>query len=129
MSNTMKSLLLWAPRVLGAALAFLVSIFALDVFEEGRGIQETAWALWMHLIPAFLLLAVLAVAWRWAWVGAVGYGGLAALYAVWARQHPVWILEIGGPAFLVAALFLLSWLKRRGSSSQAGGGAQPAGAK
>ena len=110
--------LYWAPRALGILFACFISIFALDVFEETRGFGQTLLALAMHLIPTALVVLVLVLAWRWEWIGAVAFFALGVLYAVWARAHPQWILVIGGPMFLVGALFLAAWFARKAAPAR-----------
>ncbi len=109
-----RRILVWTPRALGIAFAIFLSLFALDVFSEGYGFARTLFALMMHLIPTAIVLGVLALAWRWEWIGAVGFGSAGLLYAKMAWRHPSWILTISGPLFVLAALFLVSWLKRAG---------------
>jgi hypothetical protein len=104
--------LFWAPRVLGILFAVFISLFALDVFEEGYGFWNTLLALTMHLIPTAIVAAVLVVAWRWEWVGAVLFAATGVFYMATALQHPDWALIISGPLFLIAVLFLINWLKR-----------------
>jgi hypothetical protein len=114
MSPLSKRLLFWTPRVLGIAFALFLSLFALDVFEPGRGFWPTLAALLIHLIPVFFLLATLAVAWRWEWVGTVIFAALGILYIVWAPTrglHWMALVIVSGPLFLLAALFLANWLK------------------
>jgi integral membrane sensor domain MASE1 len=98
-------------------------VFALDVFSEGYGFLKTLFALMMHLIPTAIVLGVLALAWRWEWIGAVGFGSAGLLYAKMAWGHPSWILAISGPLFVLAALFLVSWLKRAGRGERHSPGA------
>jgi hypothetical protein len=59
-----------------------------------------------------MVLAALVIAWRWEWIGAAGFAGLAMWYAGenW-RRHPNWVVVIGGPLVVIAALFLVNWLK------------------
>jgi hypothetical protein len=114
MKRPTKQLLFWSPRVLTILFALFVSLFALDVFDEGYGVWETVVALFMHLILTWIVLAVLALSWRWEWIGAVLFMALGCLYAYWAigRGHPQWTVPISGPLFLVGGLFLLNWLYR-----------------
>jgi hypothetical protein len=106
-------LLYWAPRALCIVFALFISLFALDVFEEGRGFWDTTLALLMHLIPTFLLLAVLAVSWRREWIAGIFFPLLGVLYVVWAWNRPFgsWslFLLMAGPLVLTGALFLLNW--------------------
>ena len=112
---TRKSVLLWMPRILGILFAAFISLFAFDVFGEGSGFWKTALALCLHLIPTGIILVVLALAWRWEWVGGVVFVALAALYliAFWGRFHWSAYLVISGSLFLVGILFLISWVYRR----------------
>lgn len=110
----MNRFLLWAPRVLTIAFAAFLSIFALDVFGEGHGFWRTAGELLMHLIPTFLILLILAVAWRREWLGALFLIAVAALYVVTSRgRFPIGVyFTIAGPVTLAAILFLISWKYR-----------------
>ena len=73
-------LLYWTPRALCIVYAAFISIFAADVFGGGAGFWQTAVALLIHLIPTFLLIAVLVVSWRREWIGGVLFVALAALW-------------------------------------------------
>jgi len=93
----------------------------LDVFDGHLGFWQTGLALIMHLIPVFLLVAALILAWRWEWIGAALYGAAGLLYVTWvasmSRPVPpatrlIWILIVAGPAFVIAGLFLTNWMKR-----------------
>ncbi len=113
MSRLGGGLIYWTPRVLCILFAIFVSLFALDVFGEGRGFWETAAALAMHMIPTALIVLVTLLAWRWEWVGTLAFFATGILYSVNSTNHPDWILVIAGPQFLIGVLFLLSWLQRR----------------
>jgi hypothetical protein len=99
--------LFWTPRVLGVLFAAFLSIFALDVFGEGYGFWGTILALVMHLIPTLVVLAVLAIAWRWEAVGGILFIALGAwcLIAPLGPKDPV----ISGPPFVLGGLFLIHW--------------------
>jgi len=114
MKRPVKRLLFWAPRILCILFAVFVSLFALDVFGEDYGFWGTILALLMHLIPTGVILIVLAISWRWEWVGGVLFIALGVLYLVlaWGRLHWSAYLVISGPLFLVGVLFLINWLYR-----------------
>jgi hypothetical protein len=121
MTQFSRRALFWTPRALSIAFIAFLSLFALDVFEEHVGFWPTALALIMHLIPVFVLIAALVLAWRWEWIGAALYAATGLLYIAWvvsmSRPVPVrfrliWILMIALPAFVIAGLFLANWLKR-----------------
>jgi hypothetical protein len=48
-----------------------VSMFALDSFAPGLTIWQQLGAFFMHLIPSFVLLAFLIVAWKWELTGGI----------------------------------------------------------
>ena len=110
MNKTSARLLLWGPRILGLALCAFLALFALDAFNEQGPLSSVVGAFLIHLVPAAVLLVVVALSWRWEWVGGISFVTLAAAYAasVW-RGHPDWVLVISGPLLIVGALFLWSW--------------------
>jgi len=65
----MKKFWFWFPRVLTIAFIAFLALFALDVFDGSYGFWGTALALFMHLIPNFILTGLLLLAWRWEVVG------------------------------------------------------------
>jgi hypothetical protein len=112
MTLHVRTLILWGPRVLGLGLAAFLALFALDAFASGlRAAALPNFAI--HLLPALIVGLLVAAGWRYPWVGAVGFGGLAVAYAAMASQRPDWILLISGPLALAAALFALSAASRR----------------
>jgi hypothetical protein len=96
--------------------ALFISLFALDVFNEGKSFWGTSLALLIHLVPTFLVFILLAVSWRREWIGGILFVLLGVLYVVWAWNRPfgVWstLLMIAGPLVLTGALFLLNWRYR-----------------
>ena len=111
MTKSVKKMLFWSPRLLCILFAAFISMFALDVFEDGFKGLETILALAMHMIPTALIVIIIIVSWRWEWVGGILFNGLAVFYIVWAwGKFPfVTYLAISGPAFLIGILFILNW--------------------
>jgi len=111
MTRSLRRSLFWAPRVLAILFAIFLSVFALDVFGEGYGFWATILALLIHLIPTFLILVALAIAWRWEWVGGILFPGLGAWYLIMTWGKAIWAAAavISGPLFLIGALFLVNW--------------------
>jgi hypothetical protein len=114
MQPSTKRLLYWTPRVLTILFAIFISLFALDVFSEGKGFWEITLALLMHLIPTAIIIGVLVLSWRREWIGAILYVAMAILYIVWAwGRFPLsTYLIIAGPLVLTGALFMVNWLLR-----------------
>ena len=118
MTTLRRRTLFWTPRILAMLYIAFLSMFALDVFSEEHGFWRILVALSIHLIPAFVLIAVLILAWRWEWIGAALYAAAGVVYVAQVLERPLapaikmnWILTIAGPIFLIAALFLANWLK------------------
>lgn len=120
MPTTSSRLVFWLPRALSIAFIAFLSLFALDVFDGQLGLWQTLLALFMHLIPVFVLVVALVLAWRWEWVGALLFGasGVAYVLMILSRTSPplpmrlLWCATIAGPAFVVGGLFLVGWLYR-----------------
>jgi len=61
----------WLPRVICILAILFVSVFALDAFDPGLSIWKQLGAFFMHLIPSFILLAFLTIAWKWEFTGGI----------------------------------------------------------
>lgn len=109
----------WTPRVLSILFVVFLALMSLDVFESAEAFGQTALALFMHNIPALILLGVIIVAWRYEIVGAIGFFVGGIIYILLVLQNPFewyyvsWVIQISGMAFLVGALFLVGWYKKR----------------
>lgn len=116
-----SQVLFWTPRALGALLGLFVGVFALDVFTQGRSAAETFLAFLIHLIPAAIVFAALAIAWRWELTGGILFLGLAFLYVAMTggTQHWAAYLVLAGVPALVGILFLLDWRHRAGLKAHA----------
>jgi hypothetical protein len=107
MKTWTRQLLFWSPRFLVIGLALFLSLLALDVFGEGRGFWGTALALFMHLVPVYIVVITLVIAWRREWIGAILFPALAVLYVFlsWGKLHWSAFLAITVPLFLIGVLF------------------------
>ena len=120
MSQNTKRFLFWSPRIFCIAFAIFLALFALDVFNEHLGFWGTLLALVMHMKWPASVIALLALAWQWEWVGTVLFATLGFYYDSSVRGHLDWKLVISGPLFLLALLFLVNWLKHAELHSRAG---------
>jgi hypothetical protein len=117
----MNKFIYWTPRILSIFFIAFLAMFSLDVIESGKNIWEILGGLFMHNVPVFILVAVLAVAWKHEIVGATVFILAGVLYVLFApRGAPStlvafsWSLIIAGPAFLIGILFFAGWKKKRG---------------
>ena len=97
----------------------VISLFALDAFQPDLTIWQQIGDFLMHLIPSFILTALLLVAWKWEYVGGIIFTiiglGLSPLVFNhnYNMNHSVWmslgiILTITIPFLLVGVLFIVS---------------------
>ena len=112
-------LLRWTPRILAMLFIAFVSLFSLDVFGVGYSPWETLAAFTMHNIPSFVLIACVILAWRWPWVGSVGFLAFIAWYYAMndftGAGDWVGLLAFGIVPSLIALLYAADWLVRRGN--------------
>ena len=100
--------LYWAPRVFGIfGIAFL-GIFALDVFGE-YVFPEVLVALFMHLIPNFVLVAILILAWKRELIGGLVFIALGLAFVIMTLGRDMFWSSLIVAAFpiLTGALFIL----------------------
>ncbi len=109
----------WTPRVLSIIFIVFLALMSLDVFSLGLGFWQTVVGLFIHNIPALILLAVLLVSWRYEIVGGIVFILAGLLYIILLMMNPFewymlfWALQIAGPAFLIGILFLVNWMKKK----------------
>ncbi|MCB9082284.1 MAG: hypothetical protein H6555_11290 [Lewinellaceae bacterium] len=64
MMEKSKKILFWVPRIMAILAILFVSVFALDAFQPGATLTQQLTDFFIHLIPSFVLLAVLLLAWK-----------------------------------------------------------------
>jgi hypothetical protein len=119
MNKKINRFVYWAPRILSIIFILLLMLFSLDVFAENLSFWETALALFMHNIPALILLVLVIISWKHELVGAITFILAGLLYIIWTSSNVSigaalsWSLQIAGPAFLIGILFLIGWLNKK----------------
>lgn len=94
-------------------------LFSLDIFDMKLGFWGTVVGLFMHNIPALVLLVILIISWKYEIVGGTIFILAGALYlAALARNQFEWYLllwaaQFSGVAFLIGILFLVGWFKKK----------------
>jgi len=61
----------WLPRAICILAILLISLLAADAFAPGLTIWQQLGGFLIHLIPSFILLAILIVAWKWEFIGGI----------------------------------------------------------
>jgi hypothetical protein len=64
-----NKILFWTPRILAILAILFMMMFSLDCFENVG--KDALVCLFMHNIPAFIIIIVLAIAWKWEWIGGI----------------------------------------------------------
>jgi len=84
------------------------------VFGEYK-FPEVLIALFMHLVPTYLVLGALLVAWKWEKIGGILFLGLGLFYIImsWGRFPGMTYLIISGPLIVIGTLFLINSIKKK----------------
>jgi hypothetical protein len=88
MEKNHKGFVYWAPRIMSIIFILFLGLMSLDVFSSELSLGQTLLALFMHNLPALILLVVLIIAWKREIVGGITYilGGL--VYIVLLARTP-----------------------------------------
>jgi hypothetical protein len=124
--KTSLKIIHWAPRILCILAILFVSMFALDSFDPQYTLWQQLKAFSIHLIPTYILIIFLVIAWKWELAGGV----ILILFALgltpfiythnYQMNHSVWIslsiiMMINFPFILTGGLFIFShFMKKRG---------------
>lgn len=123
MKTTIK-ILHWTPRIISILAILFISVFALDSFSPDLTIWQQIGAFLIHLIPSFVLLVILIVAWKWELIGGMLFTLIGVVFTPFIYVHnykmnqSVWmslfiILVITVPFIITGILFILSYNKKR----------------
>jgi hypothetical protein len=87
-----------------------ISLFALDVFSEGYGFPETIVALFMRLIPTFILIAATFIAWKNDFLGGFIYIGIFIFFTIFFNisREIITFFIIFLPVLIIGELFLIN---------------------
>jgi len=113
----------WTPRILSILFIIFLGLLSLDIFEGNYWFWGTILGLFMHNIPAIILLIVLIISWKHEIVGGIAFvlGGLlyiallliASLKTGFEWYYLLWAVQISGIAFFIGILFLVGWRKKK----------------
>lgn len=123
MEKKISKFVYWAPRILSVIFILFLVLLSLDVFSSELSFWETLVELFMHNIPAFVLLVVLLISWKYEIVGGIGFILAGILYISWILMTAIttgfewyylsWAVQISGIAFLIGILFIVGWFKKK----------------
>ena len=123
MGKTISKFVYWAPRILSILFISFLALMSLDVFSMGLNFWQTAGALFLHNIPAFILLAILLASWKYEIAGGIAFIVAGIFYIAWLLMTAIttgfewhyllWAVQISGIAFVIGFMFLVGWFKKR----------------
>jgi len=89
---------LWIPRILSIIYILFISLFALDA-EFGLGLL-------MHLLPTFVLIGALVLAWKRPFAGGLVFIILAVIFTIYFNTYEsVAFFFISLPLLIIGGLF------------------------
>ena len=113
----------WTPRILSILFILFIAMFSLDVFESCNGFSECASGLFIHNIPALILIIFLVIAWKWEYIGTIEFFIFAIWYVLFIIKniqntgfeiyYLSWFLTIAMPAIIIAILWWMNWKKKK----------------
>lgn len=111
MKNNVRNYFLWSPRILTILFAVFLSIFALDVFNEGAGFFETILKLAIHLIPSLIVLLSLLLTWKHEIFGGLIFILFSVFYVLisWGKFPLSVYVIICLPMLIISLLYFISW--------------------
>ena len=109
----------WLPRIMCIIAILFISLFAADSFSPELTIWQQLLAFSIHLIPSFVLIIFLIIAWKWELIGGIifiliGLGLSPFVYIKnFQMNHSVGlslgiIASITLPFIIVGILFIIS---------------------
>jgi hypothetical protein len=118
----------WIPRIICILAILFISLFALDSFSPDLTIWQQIGAFLIHLIPSFVLLALLIVAWKWEFIGgiiftaiSIGFSPVIYLHNFKMNQS-IWmsisiVLVITFPFVIAGIIFIVGHIKKTNQNS------------
>src|SRR3989338_1913101 len=117
MKKKISKFVYWTPRILSIIFIFFLALMSLDVFEGNYGFWGTIAGLFMHNIPAMILLIILIISWKHEIVGGIAFILAGILYMAMILMTAIttgfewyylsWAVQISGIAFFIGIMFLI----------------------
>ena len=103
-----KDIWYWAPRILAIGIILFIGLFALDVFDSTKPLLSQLGAFLIHLVPNYLLLAALLLAWKKEKLGGIVFLGIGLVFIFFFKTYrdAVTFFLISFPIILIGIGFL-----------------------
>jgi hypothetical protein len=116
MNKYLKFFIYYSPRILSLIMFLFLVLFSLDVFEIATTFNELLLGLFIHNIPAIILLMLSIIAWKYDLVGMITFYGAALAYIILVSFNELdffikisWIMSLSLPFAVIGSLYLLSY--------------------
>ena len=122
-----KKTLYWAPRIICILAILFVSLFAFDAFDPSLSIWQQIGGFLIHLVPSFILLGLLILAWKYEYIGGIILVLIGLVFSVvvfrlnYKMNHSLWmsigiISAITLPFVISGILFIINHFKSKSFS-------------
>jgi hypothetical protein len=121
MKKKISRFVYWTPRILSIIFISFLALMSLDVISSELNFWQIVGGMFMHNIPALILLIVLLISWKYEIVGGIAFILAGILYIILLMRNPFewymlsWALQISVIAFLIGILFTVGWIKKKKS--------------
>lgn len=107
-ATTITRALYWLPRCFAIGYIIFLSLFSLDVFTGTSPLSVVLMGFLIHLIPSYILLIALIVAWKKETVGGVFFLFLAVAFTLFFQTYTEvgYFILISIPIFFIGFSFL-----------------------
>ncbi|MBU0612445.1 hypothetical protein KKB10_00360 [Patescibacteria group bacterium] len=115
-----QKIIYWTPRTLSIAMVVFISLFALDVFWEGYDFWESIAAFIIHLLPTFVLIGIVMIAWKWEQIGGLLFITLGVFYMIMTANSGELLagMVLTLPITLIGILFIVSGTKSQRNNAK-----------
>jgi hypothetical protein len=108
--KTYSKILYWIPRILCIVAILFVSMFASDAFSPHNTIWQNIVSLFMHLLPSFILIVALVIAWKWELVGGIIVTIMGLAFGTWVFLLNLKRIHSVGKSLGLAAMICLPFV-------------------
>ena len=114
----------WIPRIICILAILFVSMFALDSFDPKLTIWQQIGGFLIHLVPTYVLILLLVIAWKWELIGGILFAALGIGFSPFIFSHNYQmnhsvgmslsiILMITFPFIFVGGFFIYSYFLKK----------------
>ncbi len=109
-----KNILLKIAKILSIIYILFISMFAFDMFAENWIWYKILIGFLIHLIPSFVLIALLVWAWKKSLYGGIAFIVLSIIFTLFFKTYQMWqsLVFLTLPLLIIGVLFILGRNKK-----------------